>query len=593
MRPDGLRDYTTHVRDLASVEIWERSLARSRQRRRLAEIGRRARRKRKSVSLAVSAALAAVPAAARGVAAADSGSGSAGAGSTETVADGKLAASAQRIVLQNGSQGGLVAAAQRRLNELIPITHLAVDGMFGPLTRGAVLEFQRNHGLAATGTVDALTWAVMFKAPVLVMGGAANAGSAEAGSGSEQPAAASSASEGSAQSAATPAAATAEAAEVSQPSTAQSAGAEAGGGGAGSPSPAEASTTSSIATASSLAGFGMPVGAGSSVADGQGSSTPAVPSAAETPRAAEAPSTAEAPGTTETPSTAETPSTDGAPSTAGNKTGQPLAVVAPANPTPQPSTYVLSNGVALPLPRQYITNGSVDQGVDYAAPGGTPLYAMGEGVIIGEGISGFGPERPDPPDHLRAAQGHGGVLRPRGTGHGSGRPARDGWAADQRGRLRDRRNLDRSSPGDWVLPPRPDGRRVKDALGNQQPHESASCRPRRGNSQPRSPLAHVKWLPRERGDGPREKGRFLSCEPLKRGGVDSGDRRHRSAGEPAQHYGAVQPDHRDNADESIRTEWLAHGGRAARPGGCLGSGWLARSDRVARPGRRLGSGWLV
>ena len=57
-------------------------------------------------------------------------------------------------------------------------------------------------------------------------------------------------------------------------------------------------------------------------------------------------------------------------------------------------TYVLTNGVALPLPRQYITNGYVDQGVDYAAPGGTPEYAMGDGVIIGEGISGFGPNAP-------------------------------------------------------------------------------------------------------------------------------------------------------------------------------------------------------
>ena len=62
--------------------------------------------------------------------------------------------------------------------------------------------------------------------------------------------------------------------------------------------------------------------------------------------------------------------------------------------TTQLSTYVLADGVALPLPRQYIVNGSVDQGVDYSAPGGTPEYAMGSGVIIGEGISGFGPSAP-------------------------------------------------------------------------------------------------------------------------------------------------------------------------------------------------------
>jgi murein DD-endopeptidase MepM/ murein hydrolase activator NlpD len=48
----------------------------------------------------------------------------------------------------------------------------------------------------------------------------------------------------------------------------------------------------------------------------------------------------------------------------------------------------------LPLPWQYLHNGAVDQGVDYVAPGGTPLYAMGTGTIIGAGISGFGPNTP-------------------------------------------------------------------------------------------------------------------------------------------------------------------------------------------------------
>jgi len=55
---------------------------------------------------------------------------------------------------------------------------------------------------------------------------------------------------------------------------------------------------------------------------------------------------------------------------------------------------VISATPALPLPIQYLRGGSVDQGVDYLAPGGTPLYAMGPGVIIKEGISGFGPNTP-------------------------------------------------------------------------------------------------------------------------------------------------------------------------------------------------------
>ena len=48
----------------------------------------------------------------------------------------------------------------------------------------------------------------------------------------------------------------------------------------------------------------------------------------------------------------------------------------------------------LPLPLQYLRNGSIDNGVDYSAPGGTPEYAMGPGTIIQEGISGFGPNAP-------------------------------------------------------------------------------------------------------------------------------------------------------------------------------------------------------
>jgi len=62
--------------------------------------------------------------------------------------------------------------------------------------------------------------------------------------------------------------------------------------------------------------------------------------------------------------------------------------VAPAPVAPAPG------GAALPLPVQYLHGGTVDQGVDYVAPGGTPLYAMGPGTIIREGISGFGPNAP-------------------------------------------------------------------------------------------------------------------------------------------------------------------------------------------------------
>jgi LysM repeat protein len=64
-------------------------------------------------------------------------------------------------------------------------------------------------------------------------------------------------------------------------------------------------------------------------------------------------------------------------------------------PAPAPAPAPPSTGSAgLPLPIQYLRGGTVDQGVDYSAPGGTPLYAMGPGTIIREGMSGFGPGTP-------------------------------------------------------------------------------------------------------------------------------------------------------------------------------------------------------
>ena len=62
--------------------------------------------------------------------------------------------------------------------------------------------------------------------------------------------------------------------------------------------------------------------------------------------------------------------------------------------TPAQPVATSTGPAGLPLPIQYLHNGAVDQGVDYVAPGGTPLYAMGSGTIIAAGISGFGPNTP-------------------------------------------------------------------------------------------------------------------------------------------------------------------------------------------------------
>jgi LysM repeat protein len=85
--------------------------------------------------------------------------------------------------------------------------------------------------------------------------------------------------------------------------------------------------------------------------------------------------------------------------TAAAPAGAPAATVptvaAPGAPTTSAAPSATGAALAaVPLPGQYLHHGSVDHGVDYTAPGGTPLYAMGPGTIIQEGINGFGPNAP-------------------------------------------------------------------------------------------------------------------------------------------------------------------------------------------------------
>lgn len=59
-----------------------------------------------------------------------------------------------------------VREIQTYLRELsrhnLTIPRIAIDGVYGPETAGAVRTFQEQHGLAVTGEVDPLTWAAIY-----------------------------------------------------------------------------------------------------------------------------------------------------------------------------------------------------------------------------------------------------------------------------------------------------------------------------------------------------------------------------------------------------------------------------------------------
>jgi hypothetical protein len=65
-------------------------------------------------------------------------------------------------------------------------------------------------------------------------------------------------------------------------------------------------------------------------------------------------------------------------------------------PTGSPSSTGSGQLVSLPLPANEMLPGSwsYDAGIDIPAPAGTPEYAVGPGVIVKEGLAGFGPNAP-------------------------------------------------------------------------------------------------------------------------------------------------------------------------------------------------------
>lgn len=57
--------------------------------------------------------------------------------------------------------GGHVSTIQDRLRNVHQYIQVVVDGQFGPITDGAVRQFQSSRGLQADGIVGPATWAAL------------------------------------------------------------------------------------------------------------------------------------------------------------------------------------------------------------------------------------------------------------------------------------------------------------------------------------------------------------------------------------------------------------------------------------------------
>src|SRR5438552_4118569 len=74
------------------------------------------------------------------------------------------ASQAKIQILRQGSRGPETQKLQRQLNaRLTPFPKLAVDGMFGPLTHQAVVQYQQGVSIAANGIVGKQTWYHLLK----------------------------------------------------------------------------------------------------------------------------------------------------------------------------------------------------------------------------------------------------------------------------------------------------------------------------------------------------------------------------------------------------------------------------------------------
>ncbi|MEK6229797.1 MAG: peptidoglycan-binding domain-containing protein, partial [Actinomycetota bacterium] len=141
-------------RDLASSELWQRSLERSQRRRALAAEARKQIALRKHAAIAMATAMLGGQAAPTALAAAGSARDEA---ATQPVGTRAIEIKEGGLPLKLGSEGELVSAVQRALQ-------LPADGIYGPQTEAAVHRFQTARGLLVDGVVGPATWGALFAA---------------------------------------------------------------------------------------------------------------------------------------------------------------------------------------------------------------------------------------------------------------------------------------------------------------------------------------------------------------------------------------------------------------------------------------------
>ena len=144
---------TNAHRDLATPELWNRSIERSRRRRELLPKARRENNRKKHLSAALATAVVAGPGAP--LAAAQVSSDVSAAVAAESPANRAIEIREGGLPLRVGSQGELVAHVQTELG-------VASDGIFGPQTDAAVRKYQLSAGLDVDGIVGPSTWSSLF-----------------------------------------------------------------------------------------------------------------------------------------------------------------------------------------------------------------------------------------------------------------------------------------------------------------------------------------------------------------------------------------------------------------------------------------------